>query len=468
MRKIIILVFLNLLSYFSFSQYTSQVEAFVTELKPSLVGEDHTGEGMLETLNDGSIIHIFRLDPGLAGGHIGNASRIVKRYSYDDGASWTEPETIYESEYDDRNVHGGLVEGFRLLVFFRRYNVTDNTTIDVNLIYSDDNGYSWSEPSIINTIGLSSASHKLLNVPTKGYMNAFGKLYYIETRFSRHGIYWDSIAYSWNYLDSLKYSVGEPSFAYIENGLMLGLFRNTVGNYGSSYLFVKSNDYGETWTEPMPTNIADSFYCPSPLIFYNDEHKDIWSIASDRRGLIDPNYSNLDSEFWIYRNKTSDIIDNAKGFSLFHKIRRPTPNIYRLYGYPCVTKMQNGNYLVIVSDAIKKYNGLEDSDFYQFEIKYSLISSNDREIDSNSLLSQNYPNPATNYTSIDFYKSNSEDGMISIYDLNGNEKMTINFDNYDIGMNSAYLDISDLSSGVYYYTYKANQVETSKKMVLIK
>lgn len=468
-QALLILILYIIWNTTSFSQNNSIVEAYITELKPSLISEDHTAEGMLETLDDGSVIHIFRLDPGHLGHHIGNNSRIVKRYSYDNGASWTEPETIYESEYDDRNVHGGLVGNNRLVVFFRRYNAIEDTTADMNFIYSDDYGYSWTEPNKFKTIALTSGTHKIIKVPTKGYMNSICRNYYLETRFSREGSNWDSIAYKWDYLETLEKPIGEGSFAYLKDGNIVGLFRNTFGSEGANYTHVVSHDYGDTWTEPELTNMADSFYCPSPLIFYNEEWDDVWSIASDRRALINPNYDNNDSEFWIYRNTASEIIDNPKGFNLFHKLKRPMPSYYRLYGYPCVTKLQDGNYLVIVTDSRKKSNGLEDADFYQFEIKYSIISSNENnEIDKAVLLSQNYPNPANNYTSIDFYRKGSESGSITFYDMHGTEKLSINIEDFDSGMNSVYFDISDFNAGVYFYTYRTQEEEITKKMVVIK
>ena len=43
----------------------------VSPFKPLLFSEDHTSEGFLAPLDDGRILLLFRLDPGIEGDHVG-------------------------------------------------------------------------------------------------------------------------------------------------------------------------------------------------------------------------------------------------------------------------------------------------------------------------------------------------------------------------------------------------------------
>src|SRR5699024_11377909 len=88
----------------------------VMNSKESHITDNHTEECFLETNKNGSIIHVFRLDP--SGDHIGNNGYIAKRISEDNGKTWSQPQKVYDSnEYDDRNVHGGITKSGRIVCF---------------------------------------------------------------------------------------------------------------------------------------------------------------------------------------------------------------------------------------------------------------------------------------------------------------------------------------------------------------
>ncbi|MBS3772474.1 MAG: hypothetical protein KGY69_19640, partial [Bacteroidales bacterium] len=93
-----------------------------TSFKPLLYSEDHTSEGFLAPLEDGRILLIFRVDPGIEGDHTGDDGYIAKIPYNPKKDRWGEVETVYNShQYDDRNIHGGVTEDGRIVVFFRRY-----------------------------------------------------------------------------------------------------------------------------------------------------------------------------------------------------------------------------------------------------------------------------------------------------------------------------------------------------------
>lgn len=368
MRTVLIII----LFFFSFLLFGQNqlYKTVITDIVPSLVSDDHTSEGFMVTLSSGRIIHFFRLDPGLNGNHTGNSGKIVKRFTDDGGLSWSLPITVFEDTLDDRNVNGGLVGNDRIVMTFRRYDNLNQVHIDFNLIYSDDGGETWSQRQVLNTAGVCGDTHSLISVPGRGYMNVFSSSYYIEIRYSTDGIDWSNLSYAWDYRDDHQYKINESCFAYTKDGMMIGLLRNDTYATGGNYYQVESIDTGKTWTNPITTNIADSFFCPSPKIFYDETHDDLWAIATDRWGGGNYNVDNLKSAVWIYSNKVDDVFSKPTKWSLLKKMIRPFPNLFRFYGYVTYTKKTNGNYLIVFTESYKKNNNREAACFYQFEIKY--------------------------------------------------------------------------------------------------
>jgi hypothetical protein len=90
------------------------------------------------------------------------------------------------------------------------------------------------------------------------------------------------------------------------------------------------------------------------------------------------------------------------------------------------------------------------------------------EIPSDYSLSQNYPNPFNPSTNIKF--SLPKDGLVSlkVYNMVGAEIKTLVEGNHKAGEYNIYFDGSELSSGVYFYTLRANEFNEAKKMILIK
>ncbi|MBI4647323.1 MAG: exo-alpha-sialidase, partial [Bacteroidia bacterium] len=373
---------------------------YMTDIVPSLVDGDHTSHGFMVTLADKSIIHFFRLDTGFMADHTGNTGMIVKRTSIDGGATWSHNVPVYSDEYDDRNIYGGMLENGRILVFFRRYEAFTWSHIDCNYIYSDDDGMTWSDRKVITTDIPGLYAYNLTFIPTKGYMLACGRAYYIDIRFSYDGSNFDTIAYKWDYISTQYYYIGEPSFTYAGDGKIVGLFRN---NFFTNYQVV-SFDYGASWTPPLWTNIANTYYCAAPLLFYHEPENDLWAVCTDRRGGDGTAYDNYFAEIWVYRQHPDDVMNNATNYQLFNKVPRPFPNYYRVFGYPAYAKVDDYNYLVVFAESYKKVNNKEDADLYQFYIKYEEITYVKSLSDkiSDITFAQNYPNPCNDMTYIDF------------------------------------------------------------------
>ncbi|MBX2975005.1 MAG: agmatine deiminase family protein [Ignavibacteriaceae bacterium] len=83
-------------------------------------------------------------------------------------------------------------------------------------------------------------------------------------------------------------------------------------------------------------------------------------------------------------------------------------------------------------------------------------------------LLQNYPNPFNPRTTISFQLAAEGQTSLKLYDMLGNEVVTIFDEVKKDGIHSIEFDASSLSSGIYFYTLRANDLFKTKKMILIK
>jgi hypothetical protein len=142
----------------------------------------------------------------------------------------------------------------------------------------------------------------------------------------------------------------------------------------ATFFQVVSEDYGYNWTNPVHTNIASPFFCPSPLLFYDEENQDLWVFAPDRRNFSSSVYPASESRLYIYRNKINEIIYNPQGYTLAYSYLRPIPNWYRFYGYPTSTRRASGDYLIVFTDCFRKPNNFEETNFFQFTFGYQTVT----------------------------------------------------------------------------------------------
>ncbi len=416
----------------------------------------HQAEGFLVT-HDTIIFNFFRQDTGISKNHTGNSGRIMMRKSYDNGDTWTTPEIIYNSNYDDRNIHGGITEDGRIIVTFRKYDASNYQHIEYGLIYSDDLGQTWEGPVIIQTEAVASGTHQIFGNNTMGYYNIIYTHKYCELRHSWDGVQWDSIVYVWDFRLTNQFKISEASFTYLGNGIIIGLFRNDSGVLGESFIQVESYDYGLTWSGLTLTNIAEGFFCPSPWIFYDYSHNHIWIIAIDRRGNFFPTYNHYSSSVWLYKHYPHEILGNAHGYVPFLTFPRPNPSFYRTYGYPVSTKTPDGNYLVIFSESEYRTNG-EWAYLYQFKIIYNTdpgvkISENNFD----NLRISVFPNPSSDKINIvGSLVNNYNDYELSIYNNIGQLIFKENSKPRYDGSFHIYLDINMWSEGIYRCVVKQN------------
>lgn len=83
-------------------------------------------------------------------------------------------------------------------------------------------------------------------------------------------------------------------------------------------------------------------------------------------------------------------------------------------------------------------------------------------------LSQNYPNPFNSITNIEYQIPNNYFVALKVYDVLGNEIVTLVNEQKNQGQYSVDFDASKLPSGVYFYRIQAGSYIDTKKMVLLR
>jgi len=394
--KILILIFLTLIMSFSIPCCTNnhakkpkekEWKIFVSPFKQLLSNEDHTSEGFLAPLDDGKILLLFRLDPGLDGNHVGTNGYIAK-ISYDpEQDKWGKVETVYNShQYDDRNIHGGITKDGRIVAFFRKYG--GNKTEGRYFIYSDDNGQTWSEPQINKFMSDSETIELSGNMSTGqmfydrdiekyimlGFLYSWGQdKKSISTRrytaISHNGSSWDE--YNFVKEDQDYRLITEIAGAWCGDNRIISL-QCIYEPHGHSLVQVESYDNGQTWTKPDSTNMPPKQHWGSaPQLIYNQTCDLLIALTNDR-------YSRPDSEnsLFIYTARPEEVIDNPQNWTLQHELQRPfatlkfegdRPLNENFYGYPTIAQINEQEYLVVFTERAKMH-GTEQADLYYFRL----------------------------------------------------------------------------------------------------
>lgn len=120
--------------------------------------------------------------------------------------------------------------------------------------------------------------------------------------------------------------------------------------------------------------------------------------------------------------------------------------------------------IAIVSD----FFGNDTSYLYQNITVDLLTGSNDGISPKENSLSQNYPNPFNHSTVIDYTIISSCFVRIIVFDVLGNEEMELVNTQQSSGNYSVQVDASRLTSGTYFYRFKAGDYVKTKKMILLK
>ena len=96
----------------------------------------------------------------------------------------------------------------------------------------------------------------------------------------------------------------------------------------------------------------------------------------------------------------------------------------------------------------------------------AFVGINDHTTKQNFEVSQNYPNPAVTSTVIGINLQETSDVSVEIVSLTGQLVKSLDLGRISAGLTNVTLDVSGLSSGVYYYTVSANDEKITRKLMV--
>jgi photosystem II stability/assembly factor-like uncharacterized protein len=277
----------------------------------------------------------------------------------------------------------------------------------------------------------------------------------------------------------------DPSVWSFENGLFCSGSRVWFGARNKGIYYSSNN--GTSW---VLQELAWTGYAyPSAIWFENSTHgfssADRNIIKTETSGMnwtIMPNTSGPEiikgitgtgNHWWYVRFLSNKIYYTSNdGDTWIVQYTAPTNS-----GYNHITKGRNGGnkiWAARIDGGISVYNGT---------IGIQKIAGN---IPGEFKLSQNYPNPFNPATKIRFdirpplnplHSKEGKDGrqdvgrqgvVLKVYDILGREVQTLVNENLSPGIYEVDFDGTNYSSGVYYYTLKAENFTQTKKLVLVK
>lgn len=225
------------------------------------------GEGYFPVairLESGEILAVLRG----GGPHIGRGGRLDLVRSADNGKTWSAPQMVIDGPEDDRNpAFGVLADGTLLLGFvilsgydesglkFTSERREDRKVDGVYLMRSEDNGKSWSEPQLSETI------HSFYE--GQGTVSAYGKIIQLDDGTVLMTVYFqfnderghESYVYrstdgghTWGQPALLAKHFNETALAVLPDGRLLAAMRSEKSAHLATTV---STDGGHTWTEPV-------------------------------------------------------------------------------------------------------------------------------------------------------------------------------------------------------------------------
>jgi hypothetical protein len=128
---------------------------------------------------------------------------------------------------------------------------------------------------------------------------------------------------------------------------------------------------------------------------------------------------------------------------------------------------QNQGLYLDISDTYPNSNGgvLTENYFYACMIRPEGMGINEQEAINPMTSTRVYPNPASDVLNIEVNASQASEMSISVYNIMGQNVMNQNV-NVTTGMNTRNINISELNSGIYFVTVKANGFENTMKFIV--
>lgn len=213
-------------------------------------------------LPDGTLLVVARQGKE----HVDPTGIIQLVRSTDDGATWSEPVTVWDSDHDDRDPMVSVGPTGRVhLIFFTRTEpqLGDIEAMGVRVMSSDDGGYYWTMPTRVeNSRPGWLASHGQVMETASGTLVApvYGRTWCGISRSLDGG---ESFPASEQYVfDTEGVTMNEVTLTLID-GVLIAWLRPAKA--GTPSLLFRSHDDGATWEGPEPTSIMQSSAAAQPL-----------------------------------------------------------------------------------------------------------------------------------------------------------------------------------------------------------
>ncbi len=213
-------------------------------------------------LPDGTLLVVARegrehLDPS-------GSIRLVR--STDDGRTWSEPETLYDSQHDDRDPMISVgADGRVHLIFFTRYGADDKgiSLSDVFVMTSDDGARTWGEPVRVESgQPLWLASHGQVTSTPDGALLApvYGRQWSGVVRSTDGGATFP--AEHLHLFDTGGLHTNEVTLTRVDDVVIAWL---RAHDYGERSQVFRSFDDGRSWEGPEVVEVRQSSAAAQPL-----------------------------------------------------------------------------------------------------------------------------------------------------------------------------------------------------------
>lgn len=216
--------------------------------------DKHLGFPGAVRLHDGTLLVAFREGSG----HVSPDGAILITRSTDNGRTWTKPDTLADTIFDDRDpslaeIPGGMV----LANFFAIEDGPRGRSIFLHLARSADEGKTWSEPMPVRVPGMSwvACSDNILPLPNGALLlPAYGNLEGDSVN-SAFALISEDLGMTWNrWVLIARDSTGqvgynEPALAILPDQRLLCVLRTAGAQHWMAVSF--SSDWGLTWSQPV-------------------------------------------------------------------------------------------------------------------------------------------------------------------------------------------------------------------------
>jgi hypothetical protein len=201
----------------------------------------------------------------------------------------------------------------------------------------------------------------------------------------------------------------------------------------------------------------------------------IYSVWSETRVNATTGFS-YRSAYVAYKDFAGEWKTDENGINLaedfVHELEEQYPCVAANHGYNgtfwvMYSGDENQGLYLDISDTYPNSNGGVLTENYQYAclIRPETLSVNEQEAVNPMTTTRVYPNPATDVLNIEVNASQASEMSINVYNIMGQNVMSKNV-NINTGMNTRSISTSELNSGIYFVTVKANGFENTMKFIV--